>query len=382
MIIFEPQCIGFVHVEVNAAYIISIRKAFPLANIDFIGEFEHLEMLKNRLKSYSENITFTSIEIPNPNHSYFNRLFVELKNIYYVYSLLKKKKTNLFVLSITSATLLGIKIFGIGLKQKVLIVVHGILETIKRSPEGLLKKLFWFKYYLVLCNRKNLLYIFNSEFIENNVLELYPSLKFNSVSIDLPYIFDVFIQKENKILEFRKIILGSAGVASVSKGSQYIFKLANDVLLINKKTNIEFIYIGHFVDPVINNFVNDNVTIPSKEIPLSKFEYEKYFLSIDYLVLFYPHDSYSFGISGVFLDAVKYEKPIIAIKSKFFDYYFGKYGKLGWLCKDYNEVLELVLDLTKGNRDEERKIIISNFRKIKSDISDINQINRIRKVFA
>ena len=46
IIVAEPQCVGFEHVEVNTALLTVIRQAFPTKEIWFFAEKEHLNLVK------------------------------------------------------------------------------------------------------------------------------------------------------------------------------------------------------------------------------------------------------------------------------------------------------------------------------------------------
>ena len=50
---------------------------------------------------------------------------------------------------------------------------------------------------------------------------------------------------------------------------------------------------------------------------------------------------------------MSYLKPIIAIKNPLFQYYFDLMGDIGYLCRDYGEVKDLVLNLIE-KQDKER----------------------------
>jgi hypothetical protein len=380
MIIFEPQCIGYEHAEVNAAYILLISKAFPDERIVFFGEKKHLELVRGELAySSSADVQYCVIEVPRLNQSYLRRLTIELFNIRYIFLVAKRQNTNIFLLSITSASLLASKIFGFGLRFKIYIVVHGILETINRRPNSLLAKLFWFRRYFINGNFNNLKYILNSKFVEMNVLALFPLLKDHIRSIELPYIFENYDRKEyNNPVD--TVLFSGAGVAAVSKGSHLFFKLAKDVLSRKNLQNIKFMYIGHFVDKKMEMYINECVQVPSKDKPLDKSVYQTNIMKTDFLVFFYPKDLYNFTVSGVFYDAIRFEKPIIAIKTDFFSYYFDKYGDLGWLCEDYNEVVNLVEELSKSINFDKLKQISLNYRKLKEDLSINSQISKAREV--
>jgi hypothetical protein len=378
MIIFEPQCIGFVHAKVNAAYILLYSKAFPNNEIIFYGEAQHIKLISDELISHAVSIKYIPINIPDIKQSYIDRLICEFRNVSNIFKVAKQKRLNVFFLSITSATLLAVKLFSLGLNRNVFIVIHGVLEKIIKRPSRILDRVFWFRYYLTSFNFRHIKYILISKFIEENTLQLFPKLRDYSCSLDLPY--DLSKPVINHLPKSSKIIFASAGVAAIAKGSHHFFELAQDILHKESKSNLEFCYIGQFVDEGMMPFVNNYVTLPSMDSPLNQTDYQKYFMRADFLVFFYPKDSYKLIFSGVFMDAVKYEKPIIAIKNDFFSYYFEKYGDLGWLCEDYQEVLSLVLKLSEQVDSEKLVEVSNNFKKIKFDLSVDNQADILKEL--
>lgn len=371
MIIFEPQCVGFAHAKVNAAYILLYSKAFPTDRITLFGEARHIGLIQDQLACHDLNIRYESVNIPNANHSYLFRIFLEFLNVSSVLALSRQRKSNIIFLSITSATLFAIKILGLGPKKNIFVIIHGILERTIEKPSGIFGRVVWFKYYLIYFNLRAVRYILLGRFIENNLLTLFPKLGGYTCSLELPYDFTMPLGED--LRKSRNIVFASAGVATIDKGSHNFFKLASDVFRDESISNVEFWYIGHFGDKRMNHYINECVILPSKDAPLQESAYQAYFMNADYLVFFYPQDSYRLTFSAVFLDAVKYEKPIIAIRNAFFTYYFKRYGDLGWLCSDYQEVLTTVIELSGRFDVEKLETISKNYAKIKSELSVSNQ---------
>lgn len=377
-VIFEPQCIGFVHAKVNAAYILLFSKAFPNEEIVFLGDAAHIDLIREELSVHALDVQYIPIQIPNVEQSYLARFLCEFRNALNVFHIAKRRQSNILLLSITSQTLLAVKLLGLAVRKKIFIVVHGILERIIQPPMGILHRIFWFKYYLTILNMRNLKYIMIGEFIESNALALLPNLKGYTRPLDLPY--DFSNPADGELKKSLNIVFASAGVAAIAKGSHRFFELADDIVKKKKISNVEFVYIGQFVDRSMRSLENDSVLLPSRDEPLEQSTYQSYFLKSDFLVFFYPKDSYKLIFSGVFMDAVKFEKPIIAIKNEFFSYYFKKYGTLGWLCEDYQEVRDLVVRLTTSISQSELDAISKNFQKIKSELSIDKQASIFREL--
>lgn len=376
MVIFEPQCAGYVHAEVNAAYILTCARAFPEEKIRFFGEAEHLRIVEEELGKYGLNIRYIPIEIPDRKQSPLKRLRVEFGNIRKVFS--QAEGSDVLLMSVTSATLLAAKLFGYVFPGKIHIVLHGILETIFKKPESLSGRLFWFKPYLLHLNRPKIRYLLNGESIERNLVSSFPSLEKFVSSLELPYFFEGNPVKETT---GPLPVFASVGVGAVQKGSHLFFRLAQDVAGRTGK-NAEFRYIGHFVDREMDGYINEFVDLPSKDSPLDRQSYEKYMTNADFVVLFYPGDSYKFGASGAFFDAIKFRKPVIAIRNDFLSHYFDKYGELGWLCESYEEVLKIVRGICENFDREDYERRAENLGKVREDLSMEKQAARLRRIMA
>src|SRR5450756_2378247 len=111
IIICEPQCVGFEHVEVNTALIAAMRCAFPQEEILFLAEKEHLERVSGMLKDQHVKIQSREIGIPPRFLSNFRRLPRELLLCKSVFKIARNNGANkVLFISITSSTLIAIKV--------------------------------------------------------------------------------------------------------------------------------------------------------------------------------------------------------------------------------------------------------------------------------
>jgi hypothetical protein len=63
-----------------------------------------------------------------------------------------------------------------------------------------------------------------------------------------------------------------------------------------------------------------------------------------FLIFFLDETKYRYIASGSFFDSLKYNLPILALKNSFFDFYFSKFGSVGYLCEDVDEMANLIND--------------------------------------
>ena len=264
------------------------------------------------------------------------------------------KASRIIFASVTSAGLWCIKL----LTRKyhnlpVTAIPHSILESIIKIPS--IKKpwifLFWFRFSLIIGNRPQLQYLLFGESKRNEFGRILPKIQNYVQSIDLPYLFHdqrELVENVNGILRF-----GSFGEWHSKKGTDLFFKLATEVHKQTGKEKSEFMLIGRIGDPAIRKMIAAEVIIPSPDKPLTREEFALYAKKIDYAIFCFRPESFRLTVSGSFYDALSFVKPIIALKTPFFKYYFDTIGDIGYLCDDYGEMLTLMIGLI-NNRQTKR----------------------------
>lgn len=72
-------------------------------------------------------------------------------------------------------------------------------------------------------------------------------------------------------------------------------------------------------------------------------EYNAYVCEMDVLLFPYKTDSYRMAASGAALEAIWNGKPIVAMQTPYFSYLFERFGPMGILCNDEEELLAALL---------------------------------------
>lgn len=350
IIVCEPQCYRFEHADVNAALLAALRYAFPEDKILFIGEREHIQYIKGLTDLHSISaIDFLVIDIPPRNSSSLKRLPAEFKICKEVFELATLNNTDKVVFSsITSSGLIAIKVLNSKYKQiKKIVIPHSNLNRIIGRPSLRPIELpFWFKIHFFWGYYDTIKYLMLSPSIETQLKILFPNMKNKLISIDLPYFFrkpPIFPQWENKIIRF-----GSFGVGSRNKGTDVFIKLAKEVNAVKSDYNPEFILIGHIPDKSLKSLGLGDIKLASSDLPLSSEEFEKYAQNVDYAVFCYKQTLYRLTTSAALFDAFSYAKPIIALKTPLFEYYFETMGDIGYLCDNFEEMKAVIIELIKN----------------------------------
>ena len=99
-----------------------------------------------------------------------------------------------------------------------------------------------------------------------------------------------------------------------------------------------------FIDPVclekIQTTITDlwhNVIIDSRNF-IEESDYIKNITESHYIVVLSAGNAYDYACSGIFIDAIFHQKPIICLKWTMSDYFFEKYGDIGF---QFNNIQEL-----------------------------------------
>jgi hypothetical protein len=361
IIICEPQCVGFEHVEVNAALIAAMRYALPQEEILFLAEKEHLERVSGTLEDQCVKIQSREIGVPPRLLSNFRRLPRELLLCKNVFDIARNNAANkvLFV-SITSPTLISIKVLLRFFNEiKCVAIPHGILNDITKRP-SLVPTVtpFWFRFWLSFGNMKRLRYLVLSPYIKERLSVLLPKIGEYVKSVDLPYFFDS--EKDSRRFDCDLIRFGVFGKATRSKGADIFFAMAQEILHSDVRFVPEFVLVGHIADKTIGELQEDSVIVESSDLPLSREDFETCAKSVDYVLFLNRPDAYELVVSGSLMDAFSYLRPIIALKQPLFEYYFKTMGDIGYLCESYEEVKERILSILADKPNERYRLQQSN----------------------
>jgi hypothetical protein len=353
IIICEPQCVGFEHVEVNAALIAAMSCAFPQEEILFLAEKEHLELVSGMLEDQHVKIQSREIGVPPRFLSNFRRLPRELLLCKNVFDIARNNAANKVVfISITSPTLISIKVLLRFFNEiECIAIPHSILNTITKRPSLVPTETpFWLRFWLVFGNMKRLRYLVLSPYIKERLSMSLPKIGQYVRSVDLPYFFDA--EKDSRRFNPDLIRFGAFGVASRSKGTDIFVAMAEEILHAHTPFVPEFVVVGHITNKTIEALKQDSVIIASSDRPLSREDFETRAKSVDYALFLNRPDAFDLVASGSVMDAFSYVRPIIALKQPVFEYYFKTMGDIGYLCESYEEIKERILSILVNKPDE------------------------------
>lgn len=351
--IVEPECRGFAHAEVNAAYLAAFALAVPSARIAFHAEEGHLARVSGILESdgLRDKIMPEPVKTPDPLRPVFRRFPLDWTLLHRIFHAAARDDGRpVIMLSVSGSNLIAAKLLLlIHRKIRCIVVVHGILEQIagrpSLRPSRWIELPFWFRLVLPWMNSRRILYVLLSGSIRRNVLLSIPRMRRCTRIAHLPY--RMAPETEDNGPARTKPSFGHFGIVSGAKGAADMIRLLEEGRAAGPEGGFEFHVVGHIREAGLWARLRDlGVFLPPLG-PITGESYRERARRIDYAVFFYPRDSYRFTASAAFLDALSCVKPVIAMENDYFRYCFGVLGDIGYLCRDYDALRRKVLDLIK-----------------------------------
>lgn len=392
MIFLEYYSRGESHSEINAAMIAILLQKYPCEQFYLFCSKGHFKCIESILKKSDINITnviFNEISV-SPEKFEYSRFFIDFNLIKQIFNFAKtSEETKIFVSYTTTLFLYYLKLFlFFNPKIKVITAIHSELERLyvwkyAQGFSGIKKYVtalycFVFSLFLPLCiyvkNYKCLVY---GESIKNNLLKKVPFISKESVIvIDHPYV----TQEKINPVPFNKpeIQFGIIGLIDKKKNGINL-KMLLQKLKEKECKNFKISLIGHIRNRITEEYLLDVLNLDFVEYKrkvnefISKELRDSLEEQTDYNIYTYNSDGYKLTASGAFMDAVNFEKPIIAIKNDFFEYYFNKYGNIGYLCDSIDDMVEIILQIVNKPPKDEYIIQQKNIKILKREI-DINYI--------
>jgi hypothetical protein len=368
IIMVEPQCWGFEHVNFNAAFLDMALLAYPEAQIVFSGEKEHLVRVRGMLECYdaqeSKRVEWRIISIPKRNAIGWPRFLQEWGEIESILRYAKKHQAQLlFFTSITNTGILALilRLYRRQLSFSLMAVMHGMLNRIVgRWPH---KPWNWplnLRVVLRLAQPPSLWYLVLGDSVYRSLTQVQPTLVTHFRVIDLPnFEYDDLCEDQNWNIQSGRLIFGYLGVGNITKGFGSFARIAQECRRLDKQ--VEFLLVGYL--STFRDHVDYSCVTGVTEHPLSVEEYRRRAFSLTYVINTANPEFHRLAPSSSFLDALFYGKPGIYLRNSYVEYCFGLMGDIGYLCDSYEEMVDTI------------KSIIMEFPSVRYE----HQVENIRK---
>lgn len=345
VIMYESYARNWEHVPFNSDFLKIVKRCFNNEKIRFIGDEEHLNHVKER--TLEKGVEYRPIKIVDYSMK-ISALFQEYRNLKNI----RKNHSTSTELILTNShphTMMFVKWLFAG--APVTFVVHGSIEELTR------KKYPWQLgfYNKIAFNYKrtqnNFKYIVLGESIKKNLLCFVPKIK-NVYSIPHPMTLGNEYRSEYIPKQCYKI--GTIGSGSISKGSHKLFEIEK-VLNEGDISNVFLYHVGSYTDVAVPEHTQVTICGGGTE-KLNAEDFEKNIKALDIILFLFGSDTYKLTASGALADAIRFSKPVIAIKNDYFSWVFEQCGNLGFLGKDLEDVVSYILKLS-GSEEEYKKFV-------------------------
>lgn len=282
------------------------------------------------------------------------------------------------VFSISLLNFIARKIFT---GRKIFITCHGEMEYLDKnqSDPRLYKRLMTLltRKFFLGRSKKNLadgLYFIvlgdNIKAELNNYLS--PELTERIFAIDHPVTYiPVHEKSDSKEPTRTGLKLGTVGIMNRIKGSDAYIELINNLA---DDKNIEFSIVGQ-IQTDIDKFKALGVKTGKNALEaLDMNEFAEMVNDLDYILLLYPSTNYKLIASGALLDTLRFHKPLIAISTDYFRYFFNKFGEVGYLVNNLEEMSALIRNL------KNKPIADFDYETIKSKLSPDALTDKLRTI--
>ena len=331
------------HVPFNAGVLATIREAFPRDELAFYGAAAHIEQLKKQVgQALASSIIWNEICPIPPGSSYGERFFRELKVIRYLCRKLSQCPTSrLLLTSAFPSTVLAMKVARLFRTKNPMVqmVLHGLSGVSGRRRMHPVYRFQDMNTALTLLGNSGIQYLVLEESIRDRVVNSLPRLFGKIESLDHP------ISPNEGAVDVADlsdpIRFGFLGTALKSKGYPLFVAVANNITA-KYGRRAEFHVIGRC--PTESKYVNgtDVLTTPPTAEQLTREDFIRGITPLHFIVLPYEAVSYTLAASGVFLDAIAWQKPVIARVIPTFQAMFEKYGDIGYLFNNDSELMSIV----------------------------------------
>lgn len=323
-----------------------------------------------------DGVKFIPIEYPKTPKSMLLKAFVypikewiRFLNFRHIFKKYHSKEDVIFLSITTFTSFYFYRWFASRSKAHVLCVLHGDMDYLYKAEGWSQKMNAWvhrkilnfneqvnFK-YILLNKVTKAIFLKDQLLTENEILDIY-----NPIVSEL---------KDVPLVELQyPLLVGHIGSMEIRrKGSQLLYSLAEQL---RENEGIDFRTIGLVTPemiPLKNEYVREISGNKSDDEPfyLSRKDYVKELLELDYVLFFLPKDEYVMRASGAVLDSIDFLKPIIALRHPLFEFFEKEFGSIGHLCDSLDEMQELMQDITKQPEKylEIRKQQIENIKKLK-----------------
>lgn len=355
------------HVPFNAGLLAAIRAAFPTEDLAFHGAETHIEQLKKHVgPTLADSIVWKEIRPVQPGPTYGQRFIAELSIIQHLFREVSHSTTSRLILtSAFPSTVLAMKVAR-WFRSKgpaVQMVLHGLSGVIGKRHRHPRLRLQDMKTALTLFGNYRMQYLVLEESIRETVVKSVPQLRGTIEAFPHPV---SPVEGAADILDLSEPIrFGLLGTALKSKGYPLFVDAANAITALYGR-RAEFHVIGRC--PEESKGVKGTEALATRPAgsQLTREDFVRGVQPLHFVVLPYEVAPYTLSASGVLLDAIAWQKPVVARRMPTFEAMFEKHGDIGYLFSDDPEltcVIQQILQEADVSRYRRQALTLRDARK-------------------
>ena len=354
------------HVPVNAGLLATIRAAFPKEVLSFYGAASHIEELKKQMEQpLSSSILWNEILSIPPRTCYSERFFPELMLIRRLFGILRQDPNSRLVLtSAFPSTVLALKVARCfrSKKHPVQMVLHGLSGIVGKRYRRPIRRFQDMKSALTLLGNNGIQYLVLEESIRDTIVKNFPLLsdKIRYLEHPIPP-----TEGASQTVDLNEPIrFGFVGLAIEIKGFPLFVKIANEITA-KYERRAEFHVIGHL--PKDGTPVNGTMALATKPagMRMTRADFIQGVTPLHFIILPHEEAPYTLAASGVLLDAIAWEKPVIARKIPIFEAIFEKHGDIGYMFSSDTELKSIVEQILQTADESRYRRQVHNLRSLR-----------------
>lgn len=350
--VIDSFCTGVVHKKFNAALLEML--AYTDYEIEYCSQAKYGKSLEKIISNdCEEKVTFSSLFVWNGEGRWDVLIRYIIGMFQNVRMLMQSKNDQILIYNFNNPFFLKL-LYAINkvMKRKVFMLCHGEMEHL--IPDvghgGLLYKLLGYEIrsFFMNKNRKpNINFIVLGESVLKHIKNILPSgISKNFQKVELPYVYEQNAHYDKRASS--GLCLGTVGTFNEYRGGTGLVEL---IEALHGDQRVRFSITGK-IDWGLETLKALHVSVPENEGKkmVSAEEFKKRISDLDYILYFYPSNSYKLIASAAVMDAIELRKPIIAIRNDYFEHLFRYYGAFGYLVDDVKEMAELICKIIdEGN---------------------------------
>lgn len=333
-------CIEYVkydwsHQDVNSGVLYELSMALPNEKIVMLASDRHIEAL--RKFNYPNNIEFRIIDLPYKNEN-FTDSWIPRENYKEIKRLLKNidlKSNDKIVFFYGSCSLIK-AVAKLALKyksNKFYICIHEKMEKILENKKDTIYQR-WEKAIKESIINKNMYFIQYHPYVNKMI-----GNKFGK-KIEKKFIFLYHPSENNSKIVINKCSHEGINVCAwgAAANREHTGKIIERFLQDSQYEKIHF-SIYNIGLSVSNYIKNSRVKYVYRYKGFSEEEMHSIIINADYILIPYDEKCYTMYASGIVADAIRYNKPIIALSSPYITF-FNKETELGFIGNNIEDLMD------------------------------------------